>query len=106
MKNIVILLTLLMSTPVVALDLDIDDIKVSMETAIPKALNEASVRFLDLDGYILYSITPRILKGDKKGLHWQFQWQEKKFPHHKMLRVRVYVRDGSTYSERIEQSSF
>ena len=82
-------------------DLDPSAVRITLDEALPKALEAASKEFPDLQKYILYSVTPRILKGDRRGLHWQFEWQEKAFPHHKLLRVRVYMGDGSLFTERL-----
>ncbi|HEY7635988.1 MAG TPA: hypothetical protein VH763_10610 [Gemmatimonadales bacterium] len=49
---------------------------------------------------MLYSVTPRVLKADPRGLHWQVLWQERAFPHRRWLVVRVYVRDGYAATER------
>ena len=87
-------------------DLDPADVRVSLEEALPTALKAASKEFPDLHKYILYSATPRVLKGDRRGLHWQFEWQEKAFPHHKLLRVRVYMGDGSLHTERLERGEY
>ena len=87
-------------------DLDPADVRVSLEEALPMALKAASKEFPDLHKYILHSVTPRSLKGDRRGLHWQFEWREKAFPHHKLLRVRVYMGDGSLYTERLEKGEY
>jgi hypothetical protein len=54
----------------------------------------------ELSHYMLYSVTPRVLKADPRGLHWQVLWQERAFPHRRWLVVRVYVRDGYAATER------
>ena len=72
----------------------------SLEQALPLAIAKAKAEFADLDDYILYSVHPRVLKGDPNGLHWEFVWKAKAFPHHKALIIRVYMKDGSTIAER------
>ena len=72
----------------------------SLDQALPIASAKAKAEFADLDDYILYSVHPRVLKGDPNGLHWEFVWKAKAFPHHKALIVRVYMKDGSTIAER------
>ena len=52
--------------------------------------------------HLLYSVTPRVFKGDSLGLHWQVLWQERTQPHRPRLAVRVYLRDGYTMAERLE----
>ena len=91
------------STLALRQDLDSADVRITLDAALPIALKAASREFPDLHNYILYSVTPRVLKGDRRGLHWEFEWREKAFPHHKLLRVRVYLRDGSVYAERLEK---
>jgi hypothetical protein len=87
-------------TAVFAQDLDPKDVGTSLEQALPIAIAKAKAEFTDLDDYILYSVHPRVLKGDSKGLHWEFVWNSKAFPHHKALIVRVYMKDASTLAER------
>ena len=87
-------------------ELDPADVRISLDDALPIALKAASKEFPDLHKYVLYSVTPRVLKGDRRGLHWQVEWQEKAFPHYKLLRVRVYMRDASVYSERLEKGEY
>jgi hypothetical protein len=41
-----------------------------------------------------------VLKADPNGLHWEFVWKAKAFPHRKALIVRVYMKDGSAIAER------
>jgi len=72
----------------------------SLDQALPIASAKAKAEFADLDDYILYSVHPRVLKGDPNGLHWEFVWKAKAFPHHKALIIRVYMKDGSTIAER------
>ena len=78
---------------------------VSLEEAFPIALRVAHARIPDLDSiFALQSIYPRALKGDRKGMHWQFFWQE--VPFRSGLRgveVRVYLKDGSTSVQQIEE---
>jgi hypothetical protein len=73
--------------------------------ALPIALKEARNQFHDLDDYLLYSVSPRVLKGDRKGLFWQILWQEKRFPHARNLVVRVYMKDRSSFAERTEEGT-
>lgn len=104
--NLLLALFLLSSSSVRGQDLTADDVHISLDKALPIALKTASERFPDLNEYILYSVTPRVLKGDRRGLHWQVEWQQKAFPHCKLLRVRVYMGDGSVYAERLEKGSY
>ena len=87
-------------------DLDPADVRISLDEALPRALKAAAKEFPDINKYILYSVNPRVLKGDPRGLHWEFDWQEKAFPHHKLLRVRVYMGDGSLSTERLEKGEY
>jgi len=87
-------------------DLDPKDVHVSLDQALPIALAKAKRDFLDLENYILHSVGPRALKGDPKGLCWEFIWQEKAFPHYNQLLVRVYLRDGLAESTRESKGSF
>lgn len=89
-----------------AQDLDPKDVHVSLEQALPIALAKTKRDFPDFENYILHSVGPRALKGDPKGLCWEFMWQEKAFPHFKQLRVRVYMRDGLAESTRESKGSF
>jgi len=92
--------------PLRAQDLDPKDVHVSLEQALPIALAKAKRDFSDFENYILHSAGPRALKGDPKGLCWEFIWQEKAFPHFNQLRVRVYMRDGLAESTRESKGSF
>ena len=83
-----------------AQDLDPTDVRVSLQEALPIAIAKAKAEFPDLDDYILYSVHPRVFKGDAKGLHWEFVWKAKAFPHRKGVIVRVYMKDGSAIAER------
>jgi hypothetical protein len=83
-----------------AQDLDPQDVRTSLEQALPVAIAKAKVEFPDVDDYILYSVHPRAFKGDPKGLHWEFLWKAKAFPHRKAIIVRVYMKDGSAIGER------
>ncbi len=74
-----------------------DKPNVSLEAALPIALRAAHSEVPDLDKFALNSVTPRVLKGDPRGQHWQFLWQELPFKTHlRGVIVRVYTRDGST----------
>jgi len=90
----------LSAAAVFAQDLDPKDVGTSLEQALPIALAKAKAEFPDLDDYILYSLHPRAFKGDAKGLHWEFLWKAKAFPHRKALIVRVYMKEGSAAAER------
>jgi hypothetical protein len=92
--------------PLRAQDLNPKDVHVSLEQALPIALAKAKRDFSDFENYILHSAGPRALKGDPKGLCWEFIWQEKAFPHFNQLRVRVYMRDGLAESTRESKGSF
>jgi hypothetical protein len=82
-------------------DLDPADVQVPLDSALHLAQRAAASAFPDLSDYVLYSVTPRVLKGDPRGLHWQVRWQERAFPHHRWLVVRVYMKDGHTMAERL-----
>lgn len=88
-----------------AQDLDSTDVHIGLEQALPIASAQARADFPDLNQYVLYSVHPRVLLGDPKGLFWEFMWQEMAFPHRKRLLVRVYLKDGATASERVERVS-
>ena len=104
--NLLLGLMILGSTLTLRQDLNPADVRIRLDEALPMALKAAAKEFPELHQYILYSVTPRVLKGDRRGLHWQFEWQEKAFPHHKLLRVRVYMGDGSLYTERLEKGEY
>ena len=89
---------LLSPTAAFAQDLDPKDVVTGLEQALPIAI--AKAKFPDLDDYILYSVHPRVFKGDPKGLHWEFVWKATAFPHRKAVIVRVYMKDGSAIAER------
>jgi hypothetical protein len=84
-----------------AQDLETADVRVTLDSAVGLAQKAAASAFPDLSNYLLYSVTPRVLKGDPRGLHWQVQWQERAFPHHRWLIVRVYMSNGYTAAERL-----
>ena len=90
----------LLATGVSAQDLDPKDVVITLAQALPTAIAKAKAEFPDVDDYILYSVHPRVLKADPHGLHWEFVWKAKAFPHHKALIVRVYMKDGSALAER------
>jgi type II secretory pathway pseudopilin PulG len=81
-------------------DLDTDDVRVTLDSALQLAQDAAAAAFPDLSDYLLYSVTPRVLKGDPHGLHWQVRWQERDFPHRGWLVVRIYMSSGRTTTER------
>ena len=93
---------MLITTTSPAQDLDPKDVVISLEQALPIAKAKAKAEFLDLDDYILYSVHPRVFKGDRHGLHWEFVWKARAFPHRKLVVVRVYMKDGLTIAEREE----
>jgi hypothetical protein len=82
-------------------DLDTAHVQVTLDSALHLAQRAAASAFPDLSNYVLYSVTPRVLKGDPRGLHWQVRWQEQAFPHHRWLVVRVDMKDGHTMTERL-----
>ena len=81
-------------------NLDPADVRVTLDSALTLAQSAATAAFPDLSDYLLYSVTPRVLKGDARGLHWQVRWQERQFPHRRWLVVRVYLSDGHITTER------
>jgi hypothetical protein len=81
-------------------DLDTTDVRVTLDSALGIARKAAASAFPDLSDYLLYSVTPRSLKGDPRGLHWQVRWQERAFPHRRSLVVRVYMSNGQSAAER------
>ena len=96
-------LTLSAALPLEAQDLEPADVAVGLDSALGLATSVATTAFPELPGYLLYSVTPRVLKADPGGLHWQVWWQERAFPHHRWLVVRVYMRDGHASSERVDE---
>jgi len=86
----------LFSSPV----LDNNEVKVTLEKALLIAKKTASKKFDDLDKYILRSVSPELIKGDSKGMHWIFTWQEQGVLNYRTIIVRVYMKDGSTRGER------
>jgi hypothetical protein len=82
-------------------ELETPDVRVTLDSALGIAQRTALSAFPDLSDYLVYSVTPRVFKGDPRGLHWQVRWQERAFPHHRWLVVRVYMSDGSTAAERL-----
>ena len=101
----IILLSSFFTTIAHAQNLDPKDVRVTLDQALSYAQETAVKEFPDLGNYILYSVKPRVLKGDPKGLFWQVSWQEKVFPHNKMIRVRVYMKDNTVVFERVEKGS-
>ena len=84
-----------------AQDLDPAAVHVPLDSALHIAQQAAASTFPELADYSLYSVHPRVLKGDPGGLHWEVRWQERAFPHHRWLVVRVYMSDGHTATERV-----
>ena len=80
-------------------DLEVTDVRVPLDSALRLAGKAAAANFPELPKYVLYSVVPRVFKGDPGGLHWQVQWQEPAFPHRRRLVVRVYMKDGRTTVE-------
>jgi hypothetical protein len=78
--------------------------KVSLESALPIATKMAQSKVQDLDKFLLHSVRPRVLKGDKKGMHWQFLWQEAEYKTHmRGVVVRVYMDDGFALGEEFRE---
>lgn len=88
------------AAPLHAQDLDPAEVRVTLDSAVQLAQRAAARAFPELSEYVLYSVTPRVLKADPRGLHWQVLWQERVFPHRRWLVVRVYMGDGYTATER------
>jgi hypothetical protein len=106
-KTTLLFLAILLSIPSArSQDLDPADVRISLDQALPIAITKAKTDFSDLEKYILYSVHPRVLKGDAEGLFWEVLWEEKAFPHYKQLRVRVYMSNGSTKCFRTEKGTF
>jgi hypothetical protein len=77
---------------------------VSLEQAMPIAAREAQAKVPDLDKFLLHSVKPLVFKGDKKGMHWQFLWQEAEFKTHmRGVAVRVYMNDGAAVVEKFQE---
>ena len=95
-------LVLSAARPLHAQHLDASDVRVDLDSALRIAQETAANAFPELSNYLLYSVTPRVLKGDPGGLHWQVQWQERAFPYRRWLIVRVYMNDGHTGTERLD----
>lgn len=92
------------AVPLRGQNLDTTDVRVPLDSALRIAQRAASSAFPELSNYLLYSITPRVFKGDSRGLHWRVQWQERAFPHWRWLIVRVYMKDGYATTERLDES--
>jgi hypothetical protein len=88
--------------PVRAQDLSAEDVRVGLDSAVHLGKAAATGVVPDLTRYVLYSVTPRSLKGDPGGLHWQVRWRDLAFPHRRELIVRVYMKDGHTVAERTD----
>jgi hypothetical protein len=78
--------------PLSGQDLTAADVGIPLDSAVHLAQKAAVSAFPDLSSYLLYSVTPRVIKGDPRGLHWLVQWQDRAFPHRRWLVVRVYMR--------------
>ena len=83
-------------------DLGAGDVRITLDSAVHLAQQAAAAAFPELPDYLLYSVTPRMLKGDQGGLRWQMLWQDREFPHRRRLVIRVYMRDGHTVAEHGE----
>ncbi len=95
-------------TPLAALplrgqELDPAEVRVTLDSGLRISQKVAATAFPELSEYVLYSVTPRVLKADPGGLHWQVQWQARAFPHRQWLIVRVYMKDGHTMTERLDE---
>jgi hypothetical protein len=95
-----IMLSLWPAASLHAQDLDPADVHVTLDSALRLAQTSAASAFPDLSDYLLYSVAPRVFKGDTSGLHWEVRWQERAFPNRRWLLVRVYMKDGHTTTER------
>jgi hypothetical protein len=91
--------------PLRAQNLDSTDVRVTLDSALRIAQQTASSAFPELSDYLLYSITPRVFKGDSSGLHWEVQWQQRAFPHRRWLVVRVYMKVGHAITERLDDNA-
>jgi hypothetical protein len=81
-----------------------DPPKVTLEKALPIAAEAARAKVPDLDKFLLHSARPRALKGDRKGMYWQFLWQEAEYKTHmRGVSVRVYMNDGSAVAEEFRE---
>jgi hypothetical protein len=63
----VCLLMLGKALPLHGQDLDAADVHVTLDSAVRLARQAAAAAFPDLSSYLLYSVTPRVLKGDAAG---------------------------------------
>ena len=98
-----VMLTLWGALPVHGQVLDTTDVRVTLDSALGIARKAAAAAFPELPNYLLYSIKPRVLLADPNGgLHWQVSWQERAFPQRRWLVVRVYMNDGHTTAERLD----
>ncbi len=106
-KSVLLFITiLLLSSQACSQDLDPQDVRITLDQTLAIAITKAKADFPDLEKYILYSVHPRVLKGDAEGLFWEVLWEEKAFPHYKQLRIRVYMNDTSVKSCRTEKGTF
>jgi hypothetical protein len=105
MRALIVFIPLILwgGLPLHGQDLESADVHVTLDSALGIARQAAATAFPELPDYLLYSVTPRVLKGDPGGLHWQVQWQEREFPHRRWLVVRVYMKDGHTTAERLDE---
>ena len=87
------------TVPLRAQDLSPEDVRINLDSALNLARSAATAAVPNLSSYLLYSVTPKVFKGDPAGLHWQVLWQERAFPHHRGLVVRVYMNDGHAVVE-------
>jgi hypothetical protein len=98
------MLMLSAALPLHGQDLEAADVRVTLDSALRIAHKAAGTAFPELSNYLLYSITPRVLKGDPGGLHWRVRWQARDFPHRQWLVVHVYMKDGHTRAERQDEA--
>jgi hypothetical protein len=63
------MLMLSAALPLHGQDLEAADVRVTLDSALRIAHQAAATAFPELSNYLLYSITPRVLKGDPGGLH-------------------------------------
>ena len=84
-------------------DLDPADVQVMLDWALHIAQRAAAKRFPGGVDYLLYSVRPRVLKGDSRGVYWQVRWQVRAFPHHRWLVDRLYMKECHLTTERSAQ---
>ena len=80
--------------------LDPAAVRVTLDSALRLAQPAAASAFPELSDYVLYSVKPRVLKADPRGVHWEVLWQERAFPRPRWLVARVYMSNGYVATER------